>query len=389
MNLSDIKKHIKIVRDNNIWTHGLAIGNHCVVDGPIESENQLHIISHAHQDHVTDPHIKKTMGITNGKMLSTEPTKKLLRYGNKHRNIIHDYRFDHIEYGKVSDPYENQGNIQVELNDAGHILGSAQVKLIDSSVGYTVGYSGDIGAKVHNPIDTDVLILDATYSNIYEDGTNFSRDLVFEKVIELIDFSIKNQKNINITGGNGILQELLHIIGSETDLWNINKNIYTDKKQIIQWIDTYKEYPEKGNQPEFIHNLMDEDFFHGEGYINLMKLKKEKKPIVNIFNNSNDIQNIGKNDIILNIDNSPFNKIQSLDELKPDKNKYFYNLPLTAHETGEYMYRYIELVNPYVILTDVRNDSNNDNELSKNILMNFPDIKSWSTRELEVIKYES
>ena len=71
------------------------------------------------------------MGITNGKMLSTEPTKKLLRYGNKHRNIIHDYRFDHIEYGKVSDPYENQGNIQVELNDAGHILGSAQVKLID------------------------------------------------------------------------------------------------------------------------------------------------------------------------------------------------------------------------------------------------------------------
>ena len=388
MNLSDIKKHIKIVKDNNIFTHGLAIGKHCVVDGPIESENQLHIISHAHQDHVTDPHIKKTMGITNGKMLATEPTKKLLRYGVKHRNIIHDYRFDHLSYGTVSDPYENQGNIQVLLNDAGHILGSAQVKLIDPSLGYSVGYSGDIGSKVHLPIDTDVLILDATYSNIYEDGTNISRDGVFEAAIELVNYSIKTKKNINITGGNGILQELLHIIGSETDLWNLYKNVYTDKKQIIQWINTYKEYPEKGNQPEFIHNLMDEDFFHGEEYINLMKLKKEKKPIVNIFNNTNDVQNLNeKNDIILEIDNSPFYKKQSLDQLKPDKNKYCYRLPLSAHETGENMYRYIELVKPSVILTDVRNDSNNDLELSKNILTNFPEIKSWSTRELEVLQY--
>ena len=94
-------------------------------------------------------------------------------------------------------------------------------------------------------------------------------------------------------GGNGILQELLHIIGSETELWNINKNVYTDKKQIIDWVNTYKDYPEKGNQPKEIFNLMDSDFFHGDGYINLMKLKK-KKQVINIFNNSNDAQNIGK-----------------------------------------------------------------------------------------------
>ena len=37
-----------------------------------------------------------------------------------------------------------------------------------------------------------------------------------------------------------------------------------------------------------------------------MKLKKEKKQVINIFNNSNDAQNNGKKDLILNIDNSPF-----------------------------------------------------------------------------------
>lgn len=389
MKLSDLKKHIKVVKDSSIFTHGLSVGNHCVIDGPINSKDQLHIISHAHQDHVTDPHIKKTMGIQNGKMVSTEPTKKLLRHGAKHRNIIHDYRFDHLEYGEISKPYIEQGNIQVEFKDAGHILGSAQVKVIDPEIGFTVGYSGDIGAKVHTPIDSDVLILDATYSNVYEDGTNFQRDLVFEAAIDLVNYAINNEINLNIAGSNGILQELLHIIGSETELWNTNKNVYTDKKQIIDWVNTYKDYPEKGNQPKEIFNLMDSDFFHGDGYINLMKLKKEKKQIINIFNNSNDAQNIGKKDLILNIDNSPFKKIHSLDELRPQKNKYFYNLPLTAHETGESMYRYIEMVNPSVILTDVRSESNNDLELSKNIVTHFPGIGSWTTRELESFQYES
>ena len=77
-----------------------------------------------------------------------------------------------------------------------------------------------------------ILILDATYSNVYEDGTNFQRDLVFEAAIDLVNFAINNEINLNIVGGNGILQELLHIIGSETELWNINKNVYTDKKKL-------------------------------------------------------------------------------------------------------------------------------------------------------------
>ena len=58
MKLSDLKKHIRVVKDNSIFTHGLSVGNHCVIDGPINSKDQLHIISHAHQDHVTDPTLK-------------------------------------------------------------------------------------------------------------------------------------------------------------------------------------------------------------------------------------------------------------------------------------------------------------------------------------------
>ena len=65
MKLNDLKKHIKIVKDNNIFTHGLQVGDNCVIDGPIQNAQQLHVISHAHQDHVTDPHISKTMRIDN------------------------------------------------------------------------------------------------------------------------------------------------------------------------------------------------------------------------------------------------------------------------------------------------------------------------------------
>ena len=390
MNLSELKKDIKIVRDNNIFTHGLAVGKHCVIDGPITSSEQVHVISHAHQDHVTDSHISRTMRLKDAKMLSTEATKKLLRNGPRQRNVLHDYRFEHIEYGETSDPFENQGNIKFELKDAGHILGSAQVKLLDPNLDFTVGYSGDIGAKVHNPIDTDVLILDATYANIYDDGSNFSRDSVFEAVIKLINHSIQNEMNLHIAGGNGILQELLHIIGSETELWNINPNVYTDKKQIIQWVDVYKNYPEKGKQPHQLHNLMDDDFIFGEGSEEYRKLKKSNRPIINIFNNTNDIQNLaGEKDLILNIDNSPFKRVKSLDELEPQKGKHYYDLPLTAHETGESMLRYIELVNPSVILTDVRNDTQNDLKLSQNIVSHFPNIKSWATRELDTIQNES
>ena len=94
-------------------------------------------------------------------------------------------------------------------------------------------------------------------------------------------------------------------------------------------------------------------------------------------------------DLVLNIDNSPFGGKATLKDLEPQKNQYFYTLPLTAHETGEAMYRYIELVKPSVILTDVRNDSNNDVELSKNIVTNFINIPAWSTKELDTVIYET
>ncbi len=390
MKLSDLKKDIKIVKDSQMYTHGISVGKNCVIDGPIATSKQIHVISHAHSDHVTDRHIAHTMRIKNGKMLTTEPTKRLLRHGVRNRNVLHDYRFEHLNYGELSEPFTEHGDTQFELKDAGHILGSAQVKIIDPQLDFSFGYSGDIGSKVHNPLECDVLVLDATYSNIYDDGSNFSRDDVFNSVIKLVNYSIKNGMNLHISGGNGILQELLHVIGSETVLWEINPDVYTDKKQIIEWVNVYKEYPEKGKQPLNLHNLMDDEFRYGKGILDYKNLVKNKKQIIKIFNNSNDIQNHGsRKDLILNIDNSPFTRIKSLKELEPQKDKYFYNLPLTAHETGESMLRYIELVNPSVILTDVRGGSNNDLELSKNILSNFSNIKSWSTRELEFVENDS
>ena len=84
MKLSDLKKHIRVVKDNSIFTHGLSVGNHCVIDGPINSKINFTLFPMLIRT-MLQIHIKNTMGIQNGKMLSTEPTKKLLRHGAKHR----------------------------------------------------------------------------------------------------------------------------------------------------------------------------------------------------------------------------------------------------------------------------------------------------------------
>ena len=83
-------------------------------------------------------------------------------------------RIGPLSFGEISPPFEAHGNVQFELNDAAHILGSAQVKLIDPSLDFTFGYSGDIGSKIHNPIQVDVLVLDATYSNLFKETVSFN-----------------------------------------------------------------------------------------------------------------------------------------------------------------------------------------------------------------------
>ena len=69
-------------------------------------------------------------------------------------------------------PHEILPGVQVTLRDAGHILGSASVEVVETASGRTLVFSGDLGPK-HTPIlcdpqtvpRADLLLMESTYGD--------------------------------------------------------------------------------------------------------------------------------------------------------------------------------------------------------------------------------
>lgn len=111
-----------------------------------ESGSDIDFISHAHTDHLAAAKSSKMV-------LASKQTIQLIEHAQsiKIKNSMDSGRFRLIE--------------------AGHMLGSRQLSIDDSSSGRRIIYTGDfqtVRSKTSRPIDvidTDVLIMDSTYEN--------------------------------------------------------------------------------------------------------------------------------------------------------------------------------------------------------------------------------
>ncbi len=158
------------------------------------------LLTHAHLDHCGRIPIFYRQGFR-GKIYTTAPSAEIAEViwrDNLHlletaRNLANTdpfytekdiesciKSFEYVEYNK---PINLGRDTNIEFYDAGHIVGSASIKLIDN--GNTTVFSGDLGNDIlgivddpENPRSADSVVVESTYGNrVHEDAGGQQRIL--------------------------------------------------------------------------------------------------------------------------------------------------------------------------------------------------------------------
>lgn len=327
--------------------NGIEIGNDVVFDGALTRDPQsLLAISHAHEDHGIDE-IANAVSEFGARAIMTKATKDLL---GTRINSRTDSTYIGCDY---NNPYEYK-NMTIELLDANHMLGSAQIKLTHQDLDWTVGYSGDIGANVEKPVEVDVLFLDSSHSSFFDQRTYSQKEsirLLAEKIKEVVS----QEKSFNLVAHSGLLQ---HVIDSLTEyipnIWEQFPTViaggydYTRKRAdlIKHYCDVYKKWGFEQPEVLSIKDLDNEDRIFS---------MERSGPVIRLFNRSSDIQNNISTSFVIKL-----NKNQKSPLVKFENEKGYF-VSYSSHETGDTLRQYVERVNPKIVITDGHRNNNLEN----------------------------
>ncbi len=335
MKLNDLK-----INDNN----GIEIGKNVVIDGPIKNNHTLHVLSHAHTDHAKDNDIAESLSNVGTEVLMTEQTKDLLEYTNL--NLKTSSRYRTIKYNKKT-IFENAGNVEITFLDANHMLGSAQIQVEDPNLEFSVGYSGDIGKNIEQPINVDVLFLDSTYVS-FEDRHRYTKEDTFDVLAKRISEFIRKGSGINIVANSGLLQSTIHNLGIRSqiigfDIWEKFPTIICGGQskdhagKIKHFCKVYKnnmyEIPE-------VLNIKDEKDDTWSYEIDNSR--------IGIFSSIEDIQNNHLPTFICKY--NPSSLSEPIIEAPALENGF--HVALSEHDTGNSIEKYIKGVEPKLVITD-------------------------------------
>lgn len=179
-------------------TGAVLLGNYVACDAYDETK-QLRVVTHAHADHMTG--LKQSLKTS--KILLTEPTKDLI-------DVLRGPFFlmgglvETLDYGKTIHHEEES----ITFFRADHILGAAQV-LVEDDEGTRIAYTGDFKIDETPILDTDILVMEATY------GSPTCRRTFKKDVKTLLVSTVKEglkQGTVNIFSYHGKLQEVMHIL---------------------------------------------------------------------------------------------------------------------------------------------------------------------------------
>ena len=327
--------------------NGIEIGDETVFDGALTRDCQsLLAISHAHEDHGIDdiPNAVSEFGAT---VVMTKATKELL---GTRINSKTDSTYVGLEYNKDF----QMDKMKINLLDANHMLGSAQIKLEHEDLDWSVGYSGDIGSNVEKPINVDVLFLDSSHSNFF-DPRPYSQKQAIKDLSKKIKECIAQEKSFNLVAHSGLLQ---YVIDSLTEyiptIWEQFPTViaggydYTKKRAdlIKHNCDVYKNWGFEQPEVLSIKDLDNEDRIYS---------LERTGPVVKLFNRSSDIQNNLATSFVVKL-----NKNQKTPLVEFENGKG-YNVSFSSHETGDTLKQYIERVEPKVVITDGHRNNNLEN----------------------------
>lgn len=132
----------------------VKLGEAVVADG-FRRHASIRIQTHIHQDHM--PRFASSKGVHD--VVMHKASRDLLQLEG-HPDLALRENVYGLDYGL----WEHPSGIKIELADAGHMLGSAQVAIEDVD-GSRMGYSGDISWPLNTVIKVDKLVVDASYGN--------------------------------------------------------------------------------------------------------------------------------------------------------------------------------------------------------------------------------
>jgi len=178
----------------------ILLGEYVTCDG-YEWDREVAVCTHFHSDHTMDFH--KWLHYCELILCSPE-TKELLITLERDEGLRLRGYFKGLAYGT---PYLYKGE-QITLYPTRHILGSAQV-LVEDEKGLRLVYTGDFDYPSTQPVEADVLVIDATYGN--PNLPVFDKKEAIEVLVSLIKKELQ-RRPICIIAHRGKMQEIMQML---------------------------------------------------------------------------------------------------------------------------------------------------------------------------------
>lgn len=186
----------------------ITIGENFTIDG--YARKPIRVVTHAHSDHVAG----LDESISFSRMIVGTPITldliETLGYVKKDQLNYYRAKTHPLEYHKRLE-YNNE---ELELLNADHIPGSAQVVVELKSEGLVIGYTGDFKLTKNTEIikNPNVLIIEATYGNPM--FTRSFKDSVHQFLVDIVEEGLRKYKRVFIYAYHGKMQEVMDILRS-------------------------------------------------------------------------------------------------------------------------------------------------------------------------------
>ncbi len=183
-----------------VTKNGAVLLGDSVACDAFDADRPLRIVTHAHADHLGG--LRKSLRCCD-KVLMTPATRDLAQTLNESLKL-RDAAIETLEYGKTL----RYGDEKITLSKADHILGAAQV-LVEDAGGIRIAYSGDFRIDDTPVIESDVLVVEATYGSP-SCKRNFDVD-VRALLVSMIEKRLRGGA-VYMFGYYGKLQEVMQLL---------------------------------------------------------------------------------------------------------------------------------------------------------------------------------
>ena len=177
----------------------VLLGKNVACDA-FEESKPLRVVTHAHADHMIG--LQQSLRICE-KVLMTKPTKDLIDVMRSPLFLMGGF-VETLDYGKTLQ-YEEEC---ITFFHADHILGAAQV-LVEDAEGTRIVYTGDFRVDGTPILDTDLLVMEATYGSPVC-KRSFEED-VKDLLVSIVEEGLK-YGSVYVFGYHGKLQEVMQIL---------------------------------------------------------------------------------------------------------------------------------------------------------------------------------